>query len=193
MAIKLNSHIPIEVEIGESEKLKLAVKRLTFQELVELRSKYREVNKAGDDSDTLLIPVLQDAFERYVRIDSEVVVELADGEETLRKAEGGKLLQAIGGNPSVVMRIFLSIIAQSSLSALEKKRSASPIASSPSSDERETDPVGEKPETTATSAESGDSAGNGDAPAPLETSQSGSMDGETTAPPSSSTPVPSVH
>jgi len=190
--VRLKSHIPITIEIEDGLELPLGVKRLNYDEGVELRARYKEASNAkGEESDALWGALLLDSFRRYLRLECEIVIECSDGEVKLRKAE--ELLDFFGGRPILLVTIFLAILSQNGLSPEKKRRLRAAIASSPSSGERETDPVGQKPETTATSAESGDSAGNGDAPAPLETSPSGSTDGEMTAQPSSSTPVPFVY
>ena len=191
--LKLKSHIPIKIDIGEAEELPLGVKRLNYDEGVELRARYKEASNAkGEESDALWGALLLDSFRRYLRLECEIVIECSDGEVKLRKAE--ELLDFFGGRPILLVTIFLAILSQNGLSPEKKRLLRSAIASLPSSEGPEKDPAGEQPETTATSVESADSADNGDAPSEVR-APSGPTDQETKTegPPTSSTNAPSVH
>lgn len=187
--MKLKSYIPIQIDIGEEEKLLLGVKRLNYEEANELRAKLKECENAKEDkASELLGQFLHDSFRRFVRLECKMIMDCADGEIEIRKAED--LLEFFGGMPKVMTEIICSILAQNSLSELQKKVLPLVIGSSPSSVEPEKDPAGPKPVTTAPSAGSESSAGNGDAMRPADT-PSGSMQGEKG--PSSSTNAQSVY
>lgn len=185
--MKLKSHIPIEIDIGESEKLKLGAKRLTFGEANALKAQYRAAQNAkGEASEEAWSELIRECFKKYVRLENEVVIELADGEEKLRKAED--LLDFFGGDFTMLVSVVLSVISQSAIDVEKKMRSPRPTVLPPSSGGQERALPGPSPETTATSAENGDSAETGGASSPAEI-PSGSTDPETT--PSSSTSAPS--
>lgn len=184
--MKLKSHIPIKIDIGEGEELALGVKRLTYEEAVKLRAQWKEAeNATADKKDEVWGSLLLESFRRYVRLQCEVIIECSDGDVVMKKAE--ELLEFFGARTGVLNEIFFSILAQSSMSGLQKKLSLSRIASSLSSGEPKRAAPGTSPGTTATSAGNGASAesegASSEAPAP-----SGSTEGETT--PSSSTNVP---
>ena len=187
--LKLKSHIPIKVDIGEDEALALGVKRLTYEEGVKLRAKWKETENAkAEEKDELWGSLLADSFRRFLRLECEIVIECADGDMEIRRAE--ELLEFFGGEPTILNEIFFSIIAQSGLTKLQKKVLSSVIASKRSSGEPEKDPAGQKQETTAESAGSEGSASNGDA-----TSEVSDPSGSTDLPEnqSSSTSARSVH
>jgi hypothetical protein len=187
--LRIRSHIPIKVDIGEDEELALGVKRLTFEEATKLRARWKEAENApGETKQEVWGLLLLDCFRKYLRLECEVIIDCSDGEVPLKKAE--ELLDFLGARTGVLNDIFFSILAQSSMTGLQKKLSLLRTASSPSSDEQKMAPPGPKLETTATDAGNGDSAGSADA-TPQEPSPSGSTDGETTDPQSSSMSAPS--
>ena len=187
--MKLKSHIPLKVDIGEEEQLALGVKRLSYDEGVQLRAKWKEAENAKEGEETELWgALLSDSYKRFLRLDCEIIIECADGDMPIRKP--AELLDYFGGEPRILNEIFFSILAQSGLTALQKKALKLLAASKLSSGEPEKDQAGPKPETTATSAESADSASNGDATSEVS-DPSGSTD--PSKPPSSPTNARSVH
>lgn len=193
--MKIKSHIPITVDVGEAEALRLGVKRLNFEERSKLRACWAAMtNMKGEEQEEAYGELIADAFRKYIRLDSTVEVEFADGEVTkLRKAE--ELLEFFGGTPHIGREVFFQVLGQNSLTEDQKKALRRLGGSSASSEGPEEVPVGETPDPTATSAELADSASSEDAPAPPETSPSGSTEPETKTedPPSSSTNARSVH
>jgi hypothetical protein len=192
LRLKRNSQIPASVAIpGEDVELPLKIKALGVEEAIELRSKYREAENAKEEEKAKYwAPLLVDSFRDYVRIDCDLTIERDGVEVKIDSAE--KLIPFFGGDVLFLNAIFFSILNQNSLSAAKKKTLRSAIASKLSSDEQNPEAPGPKLETTATSAEPGDSARSEDAPDLLESSPSGSTDGEKTDPASSSTNAPFV-
>lgn len=192
--MRIKSFIPIKIDIGEEEKLALGVKRLTFAEATELRAKWKEAENAPEEKKTeLWAPLLLDSFRRYLRLECEVIVECADGEVKLRKAE--ELLEFFGGATGILNRIFFSIMLENSLTPEKKRLLQWDSVTKPSSPELEKEAPGPKPETTATSAGNGASA-EPEVATPPETAPSGSTDPATETPDdpsSSSTNVRSLH
>lgn len=190
--MRIGSHIPIKVDVGDEGEIALAVKRLTYEESTKLRSKWKAAENAKEEEkDELWGELLLDVMRRYVRLDCELVVECADGDVEIRKGENAsKLLDYFGGKAATLNEIFFSLLAQNSLDALKKKGFLRPIASKRSSPAPEKEAHGPKPETAAESAESADSAGSGDA-----TKEASGPSGSTDPPtdPSSSTNARSLN
>ncbi|HXV60652.1 MAG TPA: hypothetical protein VEK15_08160 [Vicinamibacteria bacterium] len=185
--MKLKSYYDADIEIGEEEPLKLGIKRLTFEENTKLKAAWREAEQKKEDEE-LWGRLLLDTFRKYIKIRSKVIVELDDGEAEVKRGE--ELLDLFGGRPAILATIFLRVLAQNSLSEKERKNLRRLIASSPSSGGSKTEAHGPKPETTAESAESEDSAVNVGA-----TSQTRIPSGSTEpgTPSSSSTLAPSLN
>lgn len=194
MRLKRDSWIPTTVTIpGEDIELPLKIKVLDSKEGIDLRSRYREAENAKEeDKAKYWCPLLEDSFRRFVRIDcDELIIERDGVDVAIDSAE--KLLPFYGGEIAMINTIFTSILAQARLTLLQKKHSPSDTASLPSSDEPGKEALGPKPETTATSAGNGDSAGSEDAssPAVLPSGSTEESAGKEDTTPSSSTNAPS--
>jgi len=188
LAIRIKSHIPIKLDIGDDQFLVLGAKRLNFKEATNLKAQYRAAQNAKDEEgEPLWAELIELCFKKYLRVESVVELELADGVETIKKAED--LLEVFGGKFHLLVAAVLGVVGQNSIDEEKKLPSPSPTASSPSSEEPSPEAPGTKPETTATSAEPGDSVGSEDASS-QETPPSGSTEAWTT--PSSSTNAPFV-
>lgn len=192
---KLRSYHSVELEV-EGEKIRFGLKRLTFKEAQELRAKIREhriLTQEEKDEASIVASdeVMREAVERYVRVESDVVLETDNGDVPVKT--GADVLAAFGGDWHLIGRLWLGVVNHNMLSVLEKNSSQSPTDSAPSSTEPGPDQAGPRRETTATPAESVGSAGNGDATSPAS-NQSGSTEETRTEPPgSSSTSAPSLH
>jgi hypothetical protein len=193
LTVRLKSRVPILIELEDGQILRFSAKRIPkFKEASALKARYRAARNAEEqDAGQLFEELFADSFRRYLRIDEPIISERDDGTE-IAISDPGELVEELAGRQDILARIFYVILTQIELNPGQKKVSPLPGDSSPSSEEPAMAQAGEKLETTVTSAGNGDSASNGDAPALLETSQSGSTDGEMTAPSSSSTPVPFV-
>ena len=150
--MKLKSYYPVEIDV-DGEAMMITVKRLTFTEGSELRSKLREVQNAeersGDNSaENLSEELVKEAITQFVKVDSEVVLEDEDGKETSVKT-GEQLIDAFGGRQEVLLAIYSSVLHQNILTPSQKKVSKSPTDSSPSSGGSGKDPVGPKQVMTA--------------------------------------------
>lgn len=185
--MKLKSYYDAEIDVGEDEPLRIGIKRLTWEEATKLKAAWREAEQKKEDEEAWA-RMLLDVFRRFVKIRSKVVVELEDGEVEVKRGE--ELLDLFGGRPTILVNIFLKVLAQNSLSEKERKNLRRLIASSPSSGGSKKEAHGPKPETTAESAEHEDSAVNVGA-----TSQTRIPSGSTEpgTPSSSSTLAPSLN
>lgn len=191
MTLKISSHIPIKLDIGDGQFLELGAKRLNFKEAADLKAKYRSAQNAkgeGEECEALWAELIELCFKRYLRIESEVELELADGVEKIKKAED--LLEVFGGKYGLLVAAVLGVISQSSIDQEKKLLSPLPGDLPPSSDGPEKEVPGQKREPTATSAGNGDSA-ESEGATPQEATPSGSTDGEKTDLQSSFTNAPS--
>lgn len=172
--MKLKSHIPITVDIGESEPLKLGVKRLGIDEKTKLTAKQRVAENAKDEErDDAWVALIIESFRRYVRVEGELIIECEDGDISVKKGED--LLTYFGGSLVILREIFTQLLIQNSLTDDQKKALRSLGGSSASSEGQEKEVPGEKPAPTATRAENVAFAETAGATDP-ETAQSGSTD-----------------
>lgn len=190
--MKLKSFYPTTIDI-DGEPMTIGIKRLTFSEGAEMRAKLREAQNAQDRKDDtsseLSEELLKEAIVRFVRVESEVILETEDGQELPIKT-GEQLMDTFGGRKEVLLEIYAAVLRQNTLTPPEKKASRSPTDSSPSSGESAKDRAGPKRETTADDAAKEISADGEDVTSLAET-PSGSTDPPET--PLSSTSARSSH
>jgi len=146
--LRVKSYIPITADLGEDEPAKMSVKRLTLSELTELRARYKAVlnSKPEEEESRDWKALLDDTFTKYLRIESPITVETAEGDIELRPDQLCEYFAA--QNPGKLMDLFVEIMNQSSLDDKKKLTSSSPTDSRHSSPEQSQEAPGHKQETT---------------------------------------------